>query len=297
MNTDIQLFSRDDQSPELLDRAERVFHEVESRLSRFRSDSELSLLNNRSGSEVTVSPQFFQVLALALHYHRVTGGIFDPAVLPALEAAGYDRSFESVPRSSAAPEPSGGTSGKRHSIAALQLDPRGRTVTAPSGLRIDLGGIGKGYAVDLAACVLEPGHDFMIDAGGDIFASGDGPEGRGWPVAVASPYKPQEDVAVLRLHDQALATSTTAVRRWQRGGSWINHIIDPRSGQPAENGTVSVSVVAPTATRADVYAKTALLLGPKDGRLFLEAQQTPGLFVLSDGTYRETRDWATTIQG
>ena len=142
-----------------------------------------------------------------------------------------------------------------------------------------------------AAEVLAPARDFLVNAGGDIYASGRGPDGDGWLVAIAGPLDPAVGIAQVWLRDEALATSTVAVRRWRRGGRWQNHLIDPRTGAPVDNGIVSVSVIARTAVEADVFAKTALLLGPHEGRRFLESRRLPGLFALSDGRGGLTRDW------
>ncbi len=288
MNTDVRLFLRDYQQAGALANAERIFHEVEDRCSRFRTDSELSLLNACAGHALPVSGELFDILAHAQRYGRLTDGIFEPAVLPALEAAGYDRSFDLVAGRDL--ERVSGPAPARHTIAELRLDRRRQAVQAPAGLRIDLGGIGKGYAVDAAAAHLRPLRDYLVDAGGDIFAAGDGPDGDGWLVGVASPFEAAPDLGVVRLHDEALATSTTAVRRWRRNGRWQHHLIDPRTGAPVENDVLSVSVRAACAMDADVFAKTALLLGRDDGARFLAAHGAAGLFVLvGGGTYASAR--------
>ena len=287
MNTRILLFSRAWECGELLCEAEKVFHDVEERFSRFRPSSELSRLNGMSGRSVTVSPEMFDLLHLCRRFHLLSGGLFDPAILPALESAGYDRSFELVdtragPRS---PTPRSG------SIADLALDRVRRTVQAPRAVRLDLGGIGKGYAVDRAAQALAPAADFLVDAGGDIFASGHGPDGDGWVVAVANPLNEDENLDVVRLRDQALATSTVARRRWQRGDRWLHHLIDPRTGEPAQSDSLSVSVIAPSAVEADVFAKVALLLGSEEGKRFIDEQGAHALFVGSDGSCQATSGW------
>lgn len=289
MNTDVLLLARDVAWIPLLVRAEEVFHDVEARFSRFLPDSELSLLNAASGSRTTVSREMLDLLSRAIELNAITGGVFDPAVLPQLEAAGYDRSFEQVPRELAGD--AAGMAPARHTISEAKLDPQKRTVTTPAGLRIDLGGIGKGYSVDLAAAVLAPARDFLVDAGGDIFASGRAPDADGWIVGVADPQQPERDVAVLCLSDVALATSTTAVRRWRRGGKWQNHLIDPRTGSPAQTGVVSVSVIANSTVEAEVFAKTALILGFEEGSRFLNARRAPGLFLMEDGQSCPTHDW------
>ncbi len=289
MNTDIEVIAIDWRQSALLTAAEQVFHDMEARFSRFRPDSELTQFNTAAGSEVTVSPQLLQLLDLATYYNRETGRIFEPAILPQLEAAGYDRSFEYVPRcGDATPRqaPPGHTS-----IADLRIDYKRRTIVAPLETRVDLGGIGKGCAVDAAAATLAPARDFLVNAGGDIFAAGNGPDGIGWPVAVSDPEDDDRDLDLVILYDQAIATSTTARRRWQRGHIWQSHIIDPRTGRSTRNNVVSVSVIAATATEADVFAKTALILGVEDGSRFLEKHHTRGLFVLSDGAIHRTVRW------
>lgn len=289
MNTSVELFAIDPRFAPNLAGAENVFHEEEQRFSRFREDSELSRLNARITTASAISQEMFEILSLAREFHVVTGGVFDPAVLPRLEAAGYDRSFERVVRDAGAvvnaEEPAS------HSMSEMRLDRTRLIFEAPAGLRIDLGGIGKGYTVDEAAAQLSPIHDFLVSAGGDMYASGTGPGGDGWLASVANPFDLEEDLSVLNLRDQALATSTTAIRRWQRGDKIMHHLIDPRTAKPTENGVLSVSVIAPSAAQADVFAKTALILGLEQGGRFLESQRTPGMFVLSDGSCAWTAHW------
>ena len=292
MNTDVRMYMLDMENVVLFPVAEDLFHSMEARLSRFIPNSELCWLNGRAGRETRVSETMFDILEKALDMHSITGAVFDPAVLPELEKAGYDRSFEQVDRTADA-LPHDGRGGE-FSVSQLRLDRERRTVTAPTGLRIDLGGIGKGYTVDGAARVLGPARDFVVNAGGDIFTSGAGPDGDGWLVGVTEPHDFDVYVSLVRLHDEALATSTTAVRRWQRGGRLLHHLIDPRTRQPSDSGVLSVSVIAPTAVQADVYAKTALLLGPVDGPRFLERQGTPGLFMMEDGAPVVTSGWTGT---
>ncbi|TAK55335.1 MAG: FAD:protein FMN transferase [Dehalococcoidia bacterium] len=290
MNTDVRIIGVDWRRTEMLADAEGVFHDIEARFSRFRPDSELSAFNARSDAQVSVSAQMMQLLDLALYFNKRTNGMFDPAVLPALEAAGYDRSFERVVRDDPDARAPRGVQSRAFSIAQAQLDRRQRTLTAPMGLRIDFGGIGKGYAVDVAGQRLSDTRDFLIDAGGDIFASGNGPGGDGWPIGIGDPANGADlDVVVLR--DQAIATSTTAQRRWKRGDRWHSHIIDPRTGASTGSEVVSASVIAGTATEADVYAKCALMLGADEGRRFLETNRAQGLLVLDNSCVVRTTGW------
>jgi thiamine biosynthesis lipoprotein len=287
MNTDVLVLALAGANPACVADAESVFHDVEARFSRFRPDSELSRFNARTSDRVAVSPQMLDLIELARDFHAWTGGLFEPAVLPQLEAAGYDRSFDLV-----APRGDGGAHAgtARATIADLQIE-RGRgACAAPPKLRLDFGGIGKGYTVDIAAERMRAARDFLIDAGGDMFASGDGPYGDGWCVGVWDPFG-GPDIETVILHDQGIATSTTLKRRWQRDGRWRNHLIDPRTGRPTESAVVSASVIAGSATEADVYAKCALLLGPGEAREFIESRGAEALFVLQDGTIHRTGRW------
>jgi thiamine biosynthesis lipoprotein len=290
MNTDIRIVAVDWRRAEVLGDAEDVFHEVEARFSRFQPDSELSAFNTRSEARIKVSTRMMQLVDLALYFSKRTHGMFEPAVLPALEAAGYDRSFERVIRDDPDAPAARDAGACGFSIAQVRLDRRDGTLTAPIGLRIDFGGIGKGYAVDIASERLSGTRDFLIDAGGDIFASGNGPDGNSWRIGIADPAN-DADLDIVVLRDQAIATSTTAKRRWKRGGRWHSHIIDPRTGASTGSEVVSASVIAETATEADVYAKCALMLGPDEGRRFLETNGAQGLLVLDNGSVVRTAGW------
>jgi thiamine biosynthesis lipoprotein len=176
-------------------------------------------------------------------------------------------------------------------FASVVIDPVSRTVRAPAGTRIDVGGIGKGYIVDELAAGLKAVGGVLVDAGGDVYAAGNGPDGDGWVVAVSDPIDPDREIDVVTLHDAAVATSTVLLRRWRRNGQWHNHLIDPRTREPVNNGVVSVSVMAQTATEADAFAKTALLLGLDEGTRFLERERLHGLFVMADGARAATAAW------
>ncbi len=256
-----------------------LVEEYEQRFSRFRPSSELERLSCRTGEEVAVSDDLFEVLDLAMGFWRETGGLFDPLVRSELEAAGYDRSFALVPASSAEPA-SPPPAGRRPSFGEVQLNVARRSVRLPEGGRLDLGGIAKGWIIDRLARRLEPYGPFLVDIGGDVAARGHGPDGGpGWLIGVADPFRPEEDRCWVRLEDAAIATSTVMRRRWRRDGCWMHHLIDPRTGRPARTGLSQVTVVAPTATAADVYAKTALILGCEEAFDWLDRRSLPALLV------------------
>jgi thiamine biosynthesis lipoprotein len=292
MTTEIELYLRNDDrqlAAEALAAVQDFFYSVEARFSRFRPDSELSNLNRASGSTIQVSPDLCELIELAMAAAEDSGGLFDPTIIGALEAAGYDRSIEwlrqedgraAPPRASV---PSTNPSWSGSPARDIQVDRRNLTVALPSGVRLDLGGVAKGWAVDRAATMLEALGPGLVNAGGDLRAWGDQPgasEERGWLAAVDDPSQPGTDVAWLWVCDSALATSSTATRRWVGG----HHVIDPRTGFPAQTDLVSVTVAATTVIRAEVAAKVVLILGRVAGMTWLEGQpELEALLVTEDG--------------
>jgi thiamine biosynthesis lipoprotein len=149
---------------------------------------------------------------------------------------------------------------------------------------LDLGGIAKGWTVDLAVSRLSAFENFAIDAGGDLYASGYQADGTVWTAGVENPFDVEQDIAVLAVRNRAVATSTVARRHWHRQGRLRHHLIDPRTGQPSTSGVLAATVMADTVARAEVLAKVALLLGPEQGLQFLaEQKDASGLLVLADG--------------
>lgn len=282
MNTNVYtvLFSQTDGM--VLHDVERLFASFERRLSRFLSDSELSQMNR--SAVFKASPTLFSAVQVALWAAETTGGLYDPTVLSHLEAAGYDRSFEQIEQplplsvgTAVAGQPTSSQTAisRAMSFQAVQLNPSRQTILKPLDLKLDLGGMGKGWTVDRAADRLQGLGPFVVNAGGDIFAYQAPPGEKGWLVDLVHPFKPNHFMAQVRLNHRALATSTIARRRWQRDGRVMHHLIDPRTGQPAQTDALSVSVVAERTVLAEVYAKVVLILGVERGMDYL--QQLPGV--------------------
>jgi thiamine biosynthesis lipoprotein len=257
----------------------------ERSLSRFQPRSELSELNRHPGRPFRASQVLWEVVRWALQAAAQTQGLVTPTLLPVLEDAGYDRSFESI----AAAGRSAANRGTR--LAAQDCDWRGvacnartRSITLPPGMRLDLGGFVKGWAADRAARRLGGAAPALIDAGGDIAVSGPRADGQPWPVAVADPLRPGERLCVLRIEQGGVATSGRDYRRWQRNGAWQHHILDPRTARPAESDVLIATVAGPNAAEAEVAAKAVVILGSKAGLAWLEARPAlAGLSVLENG--------------
>jgi FAD:protein FMN transferase len=226
---------------------------LHDRLTRFEPSSELSRFNASAGGWVAVSPELEALLRESLRAFEVSDGLVNVAVLPALLAAGYTRDFAAGPTARTAPP--------RISPLPEVLEVRAGEARLAMGPAVDLGGIAKGWMADRLAERL--GDNVLVNLCGDLFARGGGATGEGWPVGFGD--------KTLLLKDLGAATSGATRRAWPGG----HHLIDPRTGLPAQSDLSEVSVLASTATDAEIYAKVALLLGSRDAPKWLEPR-SPG---------------------
>jgi len=266
MGTDVELLVEADDAERPLAAAEAEFHRLEALLTRFRAESELSRLN--VAGRLAAGPDLLRVAELAVAARERTGGRFDITVHDALLAAGYDRSFELL-----SPD-------DEHPVEPAPLR-RGRVeiadgvISLHGGARIDLGGIGKGYACERAAEILATAGPCLVNAGGDI-ATRDGV----WTVAVETPDRP---LGLELSGSCALATSGSDSRRWRRAGRELHHIIDPATGEPSSSDLLRVTVVARDAVDAEVTAKALFLAGSVAARREADELAIPAVFVTASG--------------
>jgi FAD:protein FMN transferase len=258
MGTEVELLL-EAEDVSLLTEVEAEFRRLETVLSRFRSDSELSQLNE--AGEGHVGPELLEVIELAIEARAASGGRFDPTVHDAVVAAGYDRSFEVLddygPGAGTAPARVGG---------AVAIDRTAGHVALEPGYRLDLGGIAKGWAADRALAVLANAGPTLVNAGGDVAAAG-----RVWPIAVEA----AGGEITLGLEDGGVATSGRDRRTWVRDGEARHHLIDPVTGLPAEGDVLTVTVAAGSASEAEVLAKTLFLAG--DSQRALDEAELAGI--------------------
>jgi FAD:protein FMN transferase len=253
------------------------FETWEQTFSRFRADSELSRLNQRAGQRVRVSASLWEVVQLALVAARWTDGLFSPTILNALEAAGYDRTFDDI-AAAAQPvvaQPDG-------QWRAIQRQSLKRSIYLPPRARLDLGGIVKGWAADRAAKKLGVSGPALIDAGGDIAVSGPRADGSPWSIGILNPFQTDQPFETLKISQGGVATSGRDYRRWLRAGKWQHHLIDPRTGLPAQTDVLSVTVIAPTAFEAEIAAKVIAVSGSEQGLAWLEGQPEYAAVIVRD---------------
>jgi FAD:protein FMN transferase len=230
--------------------------ECERVLTRFDARSDLSRLNAAGGRWVEVDSRLAAALRAALRARRDTGGRFDPTILPALVAAGYDRTFDELDV-----RPARRVDGWRAG-AGIFVDDDGRRARVDAGAAVDLGGIGKGFSAERALeamCRSWPGlRSGFVDLGGDIAFFGAPPDASAWRIAVADPRAPGRTLLTLRLVAAGVATSGRDRRRFGPGRR-LHHLIDPTTGASTDMGPLAVTVVAPDATEAETHA-TALAI-------------------------------------
>lgn len=282
MNSDIVLAASGSDSAAIekgFAQARQFIQQSEQRFTRFTETSELAQLNRSAGDQFTASAEMFLVLQQAYRLAVETEGLFNPAILPALKHAGYDRSIDEIQMD--APRAESLDDVEMKDFRQVRLDPTVNSIHMPSGMQIDLGGIVKGWIAEQAAQHLAGiASACAVSAGGDMFLI-NLPQGENsWEIGLENPFKPEENLAVLHVEPGAVATSSIAKRQWQHNGRLQHHLIDPRSGKPAETEWLSTTVWAETAAEAEVYAKVLLIGGPQAAEEFFSNQPSKAYLVV-----------------
>jgi len=280
---------------------------VDLACSRFRPDSEIFTLDRAlaaaggvggagdgpAAEPVEVSPLLAEAVAVALRAARLTDGDVDPTVGAAMNAVGYDRDFSLVqPEGPAVKLTVRAVPGWRQ----VELDEQARLLRVPPGIRLDLGATAKAWAADRSAARIAAGLGCgaLVSLGGDIAVSGQPPAG-GWRVRVQDiTGRPEDPPAgpstVVAIHAGGLATSSTAARRWRRGGDVLHHILDPRTGLPAAPVWRTVSVAAASCTDANI-ASTAAIIRGRAAPAWLTGLGLPARLVDEAGRVRTVGGW------
>jgi thiamine biosynthesis lipoprotein len=264
LGTTVRVVVEGPDAHELAARARQMVEGYDRRLSRFRPDSELSTLNADPHECVPASALLRDAVRAGLYAARRSGGLVDPTLLPALEQAGYRDSMtpSATPRIPTT-EPHPAQPDRSSLWPTIRVTQQ--AIVRPPGVRLDLGGSGKGHVADLVARLLADSPRWAVDCGGDVRVGGDAPQ----TVVVAHPFG--GEAARLTFTNGAVATSAVHARAWEGG----HHLIDPATKRPAWTGIVAATATAPTTLEAETLAKVALLGGPRAARGLAELHVTP----------------------
>lgn len=279
----VYLYARDPIQAEAL--FEVAFEEIErldETLSNYRASSELSRINRDAAQEpVTTDPEVFGLLESALDFSERSNGAFDITVGPLMRAWGFFRGQGRLPLANEL-----SSAAEKVGFRNVLLDGAARTVTfAVPGVELDLGAIGKGYAVDRVACVLrESGVETaLIDAGSSTLHALGAPPGKsGWTVLVPYPGDRVRTLSTVLLRDQSLSTSGCSEQFFEVDGRRYCHVMDPRTAKPVE-GVLQATLIAKDSTTTDVLSNAIFVLGPESGKnLLADVADARALWALEE---------------
>ena len=271
---------------------------LDAACSRFRGDSELIRLEASAGKPTMISPVLSGAIRAALRGAKLTDGDVDPTLGHAMESIGYDRDFALVQAQEGTSQ-----SGKVRvrvsdlpSWRQIELDEAAGLLTVPVGIRLDLGATAKAWAADRSAKRIARALNcgVLVSLGGDIAIAGEVPPG-GWSIRVqdvtGDPFEaPVGPTGVIAIREGGLATSSTTARRWERGGDLMHHILDPRTGLPAQTVWRTVSVAAGSALDANIASTAAIIRGHRAAG-WLAKLGLPARLVAVDGSVKTVAGW------
>lgn len=295
MGTDCQLIYRGPsrkQAVAFRDAAVAWVADFENKYSRYREDSLISAINRAAGADwIETDAELESMFALCDHYHWSTGSVFEPTALPLQRLWNYQAEQPRIPADDEIE-----TALKLVGWHRVQRAP-GKVRLPEPGMAIDLGGIGKEYAVDRVIEQSRPFGitDILVDFGRDVRAGGQAPQGGPWRVGLEHPTDPGRCWGGVHVSSRAVTTSGDYLRGFDFEGRRYSHIIDPRTGRPIANGCHAASVVAPTCTEAGVLSTAALILGHEEGVRLIERSCLAQGCVWQGETLYETQRFASCL--
>jgi thiamine biosynthesis lipoprotein len=265
---------------------------LDAQFTTFSTDSAINRLNAQAGHEAeAVPPEVTDIVSLSLSYWRLTRGTFDITVGPLMMLWRQAATTHTLPSPAAVQQ-----ARARVGSGKVQLSPDGSVALAHPGMMLDLGGIGKGYALDqLARLLLQRriARALLSFGQSSIQALGTPPDAEGWRLLLQRPDG--RAVGVITLHDQALSVSSSLGQIFEINGQRYGHVIDPRTGAPLQRDLLAC-VVAPNAAQAEALSKALLILGERDGIALLQHfPGVEGLLIEADGRQWMTPGWARAV--
>lgn len=279
---DITLYDKQEEA--IIAKAFDRIREIESKMTINNADtSEIIVLNQAAGKEaVKLSPDTFDVLERAQYYSKLTNGLFDPTVGPIVKLWNIGTEYAAVPDPAVLET-------KRKLINNDKLILDRSTLTAKledPDMQVDLGAIAKGYAADEVAKILKENgvKHAIINLGGNVLTIGGNPKGTPWRIGIQDPFNPRgEFLGIIDITGQTVVTSGTYERYFEENGKRYHHILDPRTGYPADNEVASVSIITDRSMDGDGNSTSILLLGLEEGMKFVESQKNiEAIFITYD---------------
>ncbi len=280
MDTYMSLTAYGEGAEEALSAAKKEIRRLDDMLSTGLSGSEISRLNQAGSAEI--SPDTYALIRRSKDLYQETGGLFDITVYPLMKAWGFTDGDYRIPDAE-----------ERSKLMqlmgpdAINLD-EGHASFSKEGMQIDLGGIAKGYASERVIEILRQQgiRHAVINLGGNVCTLADKPDGSAWKIAIKDPEDPSGHLGVLEIRDQAVITSGSYERYFEKGGHSYHHIIDPATGCPAESGLISVTVISDDATLADGLSTALFIMGREKGSDYWREHsgEFEAVFLEEDGT-------------
>ncbi|MBI4993921.1 FAD:protein FMN transferase [Candidatus Wolfebacteria bacterium] len=269
--------------------AKKTLEDFENKFSRFKKNSELSEFNNLKSGDFYASPIMIDIFKKCFEFHKITNGIFDPTIAEILENIGYNKSFDLLDRNLNLPDFNlkkiKENFSKKSDLSDLIIDEKKLIIKKPENLKIDFGGIGKGYVVDLIADEFKKYFsDFWISIGGDMFLSGKN-NGKNWQIDIQNPFDLAKNAISIEIKNKkaAVATSGISKRNWTINGINFHHIIDSKSGLPAESDVLLATVISNNAASADIFAKSIVIMETKKGLEFINRRNEAECLIIDKG--------------
>ena len=274
--------------PRIVEEAFDEVDRIDRLMSHYKADSPLSRINREAAIHpVTVEPELFDFIAVAMRYNRESGGAFDITVGPLMKVWGFFGGDGRMPSGDQL------ATARRHVGAAhIVLNPAERTIAFDEpGVELDLGGIAKGYAVDRAIALLEQRQvaAALVSAGGStIYGLGAPPGLAGWDVTIQDPLDSRKTAITVSLKDRAVSVAGRSEKSFESGGVRYSHIMDPRSGRPVQ-GMLSVAVLTATGTAGDALDDAFFVNGPEHSRTYLKTLPGTDVYFFLPDAHRGWR--------
>lgn len=257
---------------------EQRINALEPALSRTREDSDLYRLNHADGAVCEVSEDTYAAIEAAVQFAEWTGGAFDPTMAPLTDLWGINTDHAHVPAQAEI------DAALTH-VGYQNIELLGNNqVRLLNGAQLDLGGIGKGFATDAAAAMLDGTRGVLATLGGNIGAYGENPnrDSGNWVVGIADPDDNAAFIATVEVRDLSVVTSGDYERYFEQDGKRYHHIFDPATGYPADSGLRSVTVIDESSTRADALTTALFVMGLEEGMAFCGQNDIAAVFVTAD---------------